>query len=108
MTEKPLLSISSKWTYAFVAVLVVLIANTGIFTIAYINTQRQLANIQTTLTDQERQLQDLQNQIEVLNYINQTGLMPWPEIYDQIKHSVVLIQTEAGLVQDSSTITKAT
>ncbi|MDH5624218.1 MAG: hypothetical protein OEY39_07100, partial [Candidatus Bathyarchaeota archaeon] len=81
MTEKPSSSISSKWTYAFVAILVVLIINTGIFTIAYLNTQRQLATIQTTLTDQERRLQDLQNQIDVLNYINQTGLMPWPEIY---------------------------
>ena len=97
MTEKPSSSISSKWTYAFVAILVVLIINTGIFTIAYLNTQRQLATIQTTLTDQERRLQDLQNQIDVLNYINQTGLIPWPEIYDQIKHSVVLIQTDAGL-----------
>ena len=97
MTEKPSSSISSKWTYAFVAILVVLIINTGIFAIAYFNTQRQLATIQTSLTDQERQLQDLQNQIDVLNYINQTGLMPWPEIYNQIKHSVVLIQTDAGL-----------
>jgi S1-C subfamily serine protease len=29
--------------------------------------------------------------------MNQTGLMPWPEIYNQIKHSVVLVQTEFGL-----------
>ena len=97
MTEKQSSSVSNKWTYAFVAILVVLIINTGIFTIAYLNTQRQLATIQTTLTDQERQLQDLQNQIDVLNYINQTGLIPWPEIYDQIKHSVVLIQINIGL-----------
>jgi S1-C subfamily serine protease len=97
MTEKPSSSVSNKWTYAFVATLVVLIINTGIFAIAYLNTQRQLATIQTSLTDQERQLQDLQNQIDILNYINQTGLMPWPEIYNQIKHSVVLIQINIGL-----------
>jgi len=97
MTEKPTSSVSNKWTYAFVAILVVLIIDTGIFAIAYLNIQRQLAASQRSLTDQEQQLQDLRNQIEILNYINQTGLMPWPEIYDQIKHSVVLIQTEAGL-----------
>ncbi len=97
MTEKPSSSVSNKWTYAFVAILVVLIINTGIFAIAYLNTQRQLATIQTSLTNQEQQIQGLQNQIDILNYINQTGLMPWPEIYDQIKHSVVLIQTELGL-----------
>lgn len=97
MTEKTSSSVSNKWTYAFVAILVVLIINTGIFAIAYLNTQRHLATIQTSLTNQEQQLQDLQNQIDILNYINQTGLMPWPEIYDQIKHSVVLIQTEIGL-----------
>jgi len=97
MTEKQSSSVSNKWIYAFVAILVVLIINTGIFAIAYLNTQRHLATIQTSLTNQEQQLQDLQNQIDILNYINQTGLMPWPEIYDQIKHSVVLIQTEIGL-----------
>jgi len=97
VTEKPSSSVSSKWTYAFVAILVVLIINTGVFAIAYLNTQRQLATIQTSLTNQEQRLQGLQNQIDILNYINQTGLMPWPEIYDQIKHSVVLVQTELGL-----------
>jgi len=97
MTEKPSSSVSNKWTYAFVATLVVLIINTGIFAIAYLNIQRQLATIQTSLTEQERGLQDLQNQFDILNYINQTGLMPWPKIYDQIKHSVVLIETEIGL-----------
>jgi len=97
MTEKPLSSVSNKWKYAFVATLIVLVINTGIFAVAYLNIQRQLANIQTSLTDQGQQLQNLQNQFEILNYINQTGLMPWPVIYDQIKHSVVLIQTDIGL-----------
>jgi len=97
MTEKPSSSVSNKWTYTFVATLVVLIINTGIFAIAYLNIQRKLATIQTSLTNQEQQLRNLQNQFDILNYINQTSLMPWPEIYDQIKHSVVLIQTEIGL-----------
>ena len=97
MTEKPSSSFSNKWTYAFLAILIVLIINTGIFAMAYLNTQRQLATVQTSLTNQERQLQDLRDQIEILNYINKTGFIPWPEIYNQIKHSVVLIQTELGL-----------
>ena len=97
MTEKPSSSVSNKWKYAFVAPLVVLIINTGIFAIAYLNIQGQLATIRTSLTDQERRLQDLQNQFDILNYINQTGFMPWPEIYNQIKHSVVLIQINVGL-----------
>jgi len=97
MTEKPSSSVSNRWAYAFVATLTVLIINTGIFAIAYLNMQHQLATIQTSLTDQGQQLQDLQNQFDILNYINQTGLMPWPEIYNQTKHSVVLIQTDIGL-----------
>jgi len=97
MTEKPSSSVSNKWTYAFVVTLIVLIINAGIFAIAYLNIQHRLATIQTSLTNQEQQLQDLQNQFDILNYINQTGLMPWPVIYNQIKHSVVLIQTDIGL-----------
>jgi S1-C subfamily serine protease len=97
MTEEPPSSVSNKWMYAFVLILVVLIINSGIFAITYLNTENQLATIQASVTGQERQLQDLQNQIAIINYINQTGLMPWPEIYNQIKPSVVLIQTEIGL-----------
>jgi len=97
MTEKPLPTVSNKWIYAFVATLAVLIANTGIFAIAYLDIQHRLTTIQTNLTDQERQLQNLQNQFDILDYINQTGLMPWPVIYNQIKHSVVLVQTDIGL-----------
>ena len=96
MTEKKV-SFANKWAYALAGTLVVLIINTGIFAIAYLNVHHQLETIQTSLTDQEQQLQNLQNQLDILDYINQTGLMPWPEIYNQIKHSVVLIQTDLGL-----------
>jgi len=97
MTEQPSPPSYNKWTYAFVIILAILIINTGIFTIAYFNIQKQLSTIQNSLTDQKRELQDLQQQFDILDYINQTSLMPWPEIYDQIKHSIVLIQTEIGL-----------
>jgi len=97
MTQQPSSSSSNKWAYAFIITLAILIINTGLFTITYLNIQNQLSTLQTSLTNQEQQFQDLQQQFDILNYINQTGLMPWPEIYDQIKHSIVLIQTNIGL-----------
>ncbi|RLI44790.1 trypsin [Candidatus Bathyarchaeota archaeon] len=97
MTEQPSSPSINKWTYAFIITLTILIVNTGIFTIAYLNIQNQLSTIQETLTDQNQQLQDLQQQFDILDYINQTSLLPWPEIYNQIKHSIVLIQTETSL-----------
>ena len=88
---------SNRGLYVYVFVLVILLANTGIFVIAYFNVQNQLSTLQESLNDQKMQLQDLQQQFSILSYINQTGFLPWPEIYDQIKHSVVLIQTDTGL-----------
>jgi len=96
MTYQPSGS-SDKWVYFFVFVLAILLANTGIFVTTYFNVQDQLSTLQESLNSQRQQLQDLQQQFNILGYINQTGLLPWPEIYNLIKHSVVLIQTEAGL-----------
>jgi S1-C subfamily serine protease len=97
MRGKPSSPSYNKWTYAFIIILAMLIFNTGFFIIAYSNIQNQLSSLQTSLTDQEGQLQNLQQQFDILDYVNQTSLMPWPEIYEQIKHSIVLIQTETGL-----------
>ncbi len=97
MIEQPSHS-SRKWIYAFAITLAVLIINTGIFTITYFNIQNEFSTLKTTLDEQGTRLQDLQQQIAIKDYINQTeGLMPWPIIYNQIKHSVVLIQTDLGL-----------
>jgi S1-C subfamily serine protease len=96
MTDQPSVS-SSKWGFIYVVVLAILLANTGIFVIAYLNIRNQFSTLQESLDNQRQQLQDLQQQFNILNYINQTSLMPWPEIYNQIKHSVVLIQTDTGL-----------
>jgi len=96
MTGQPSVS-SSKWRYVSIFVLIILLANTGIFIMGYFTVQNQLSSLQESLNDQRQQLQDLQQQFNILNYINQTWLMPWPEIYNQVKHSVVLIQTDAGL-----------
>jgi len=96
MTEQSSSPFSNKWTYAFIF-LAILIINSGFLTVTYFNIQNQLSTLQDSLDDQKRRLQDIQQQFHILDYINQTSLMPWPKIYDQIKHSIVLIQTELGL-----------
>jgi len=96
MAGQPSVS-SNKWVYVSVFVLAILLANTGIFVIAYFNIQNHLSTLQKSLNDQRQQLQDLQQQLDILGYFNQTGLLPWPKIYTQIKDSVVLIQTNIGL-----------
>ncbi len=90
-------SSSNKWVYALVFTIAFLFLNTGFFAIAYLNLQNRLDTFQRALTNQEGLMQDLQQQFDILDYINLTKLVPWPEIYDQIKHSVVLIQTDTGL-----------
>lgn len=97
MPEEPQSSVSSKWIYAFAAILILLIVNTAVFAVAFLNLQNQLEKMEASITEQSSEIQDLQNRIEILDTINQTGLMPWPTIYDQLKDSVVLIQTNLGL-----------
>jgi S1-C subfamily serine protease len=88
---------SNKWIYAFAAILILLIINTAVFAVAFLNLQNQLEKMETSLTEQNIEIEDLQNRIEILDTVNQTGLMPWSTIYDQLKESVVLIQTNLGL-----------
>ncbi len=97
MPEESSSSSSSKWAYAFAAILILLIVNTAVFAVAFLNLQNQLEKMETSLTEQSSEIQDLQNQLEILDIINQTGLMPWSTIYNQLKDSVVLIQTNLGL-----------
>ncbi len=97
MTGQPSSPSSNKLTYALIIILAIIILNTGIFIVAYLNIQDQLSTLQSSLADQEQQLQDMQQQLGIIDYLNQTNLVPWPEIYNQIKHSVVLIETELGL-----------
>jgi S1-C subfamily serine protease len=96
-TETPQYPVTSKRSYASVAILILLIVNTAIFAVAFLNLQNQLINMETTIAEQNTEIQDLQNRIEILDTIDQTGTVPWPSIYDQLKDSVVLIQTDVGL-----------
>ena len=88
---------SSRWAYAFAAILIILVVNTGVFAVAFLNLQNRLETMETALTEQGNEIQDLQNQLEIFDVIGQTGVMPWPTIYNQLDDSVVLIQTNLGL-----------
>lgn len=87
----------SKRSYVLTAVLIILIVNTGAFIAAFWGLQSQLEDMETSLAEQNNEIRDLQNQIEILDATNQTGLMSWSTIYNQLKDSVVLIQTNLGL-----------
>jgi len=97
MPEESSSSNSSKWVYAFTAILILLIVNTVVFAVAFLNFQDQLETIETRLAEQSNEIQNLQNRIEILDAVNQTGLIPWSTIYNQLKDSVVLIETNLGL-----------
>jgi S1-C subfamily serine protease len=97
MPEEQSPSSSNKWAYAFAAILIILVVNTGVFAVAFLNIQNQLETMDASITEQNSEIQDLQNQLEIFDAIDQTGLMPWPTIYNQVKDSVVLIQTNLGL-----------
>ena len=88
---------SRKLIYALVALFIILIINTGVFVLAFLNLHKQLETMDTNLTEQSIEIKDLQNQLEVFNIVNQTGMIPWPTIYNQLKDSVVLIETNLGL-----------
>ena len=88
---------SSKSSYFLTAVLIILIVNTGAFIAAFWGLQSQLEDMKTTLSEQNNKIRDLQNQIEIIDANNQAGLMSWSTIYNQLKDSVVLIQTNLGL-----------
>jgi len=88
---------SSKSSYFLTAVLIILIVNTGAFITAFWGLQSQLEDMKTTLSEQNNKIRDLQNQIEIIDANNQAGLMSWSTIYNQLKDSVVLIQTNLGL-----------
>jgi S1-C subfamily serine protease len=87
----------TKRSYALVAILILLIANMAIIAVVFFHFQNQLADMETTITEQNSEIQDLQNQIAILDVTNQTATVPWPTIYDQLNNSVVLIETDLGL-----------
>ncbi|MCW8802260.1 MAG: S1C family serine protease, partial [Candidatus Bathyarchaeota archaeon] len=87
----------SKWNHLFTAVLIILIVNTGVFIAGFWSSQNQIKTMENIIAQQNNKIQDLENQLEIFDVIDETGLMPWPTIYNQLKDSVVLIETDLGL-----------
>jgi len=87
----------SKWNHLFTAVLIILIVNTGVFIAGFWSSQDQIKTMENTIAQQNNKIQDLVSQLEILDVIDDTGFMPWPTIYGQLKNSVVLIETDLGL-----------
>ena len=90
-------SSSNKWGYVLGVIIIILIVNTGFFAITFLNLQDQLEKMENNLAENNNKIQSLQNQLEVFDVVNQTGMIPWPTIYNQLKDSVVLIETNLGL-----------
>ncbi|MCW4015486.1 MAG: trypsin-like peptidase domain-containing protein [Candidatus Bathyarchaeota archaeon] len=90
-------SSSSKRSYALAAIIMLLVVSTLVFAVAFLNLQNQMEAMDTRITEQSSEIQQLQNQLDIFGAINQTGVMPWSTIYNQLKDSVVLIQTDLGL-----------
>jgi S1-C subfamily serine protease len=83
--------------YASLLIVIVLVSNTAILVLALSNLENRLDAFEELIAEQTNEIEDLQNQIEVLDMINESGLIPWPTIHNQVKDSVVLIQTNLGL-----------
>jgi S1-C subfamily serine protease len=78
-------------------VLLIIVVNTAILSLALSSIQNSLDEMEYKLAQQDNRIKDLENQLEVVNVINKTEVMPWSTIYSQLEDSVVLIQTDLGL-----------
>jgi S1-C subfamily serine protease len=68
-----------------------------VFIAGFWSSQNQIKTMENTIAQQNNKILDLENQLEIFDVIDETGLMPWPTIYGQLKDSVVLIETDLGL-----------
>jgi S1-C subfamily serine protease len=90
-----------NWT-AFVIVAVLLL-NVGVvaylaitFTTEFNDLKMEFITLQTQATDLQSQLSGLRDQIRIVEYANVTEYLPLPAIFDAVKDSVVLIETDVG------------
>jgi S1-C subfamily serine protease len=90
-----------NWTpFIVVAVLllnVVVVAYLAItFTTEFTDLKTEFITLQTQATDLQSQLSGLRDQIQIVKYANVTEYLPLPAIFDAVKNSVVLIETDVG------------
>lgn len=90
-----------NWTpFVIVAVLllnVVVVAYLAYtFTTEFNDLKMEFITLQTQATDLQSQLSGLRDQIQIVKYANVTEYLPLPAIFDAVKDSVVLIETDVG------------
>ena len=102
---------TSRWLYASLVLLVLLIAQAGLFSFLLIGYQRDLTELQTRQNTLHADLASLEDSIEGLrsdlNQLQGTGIPPQPsgltlgQIYDLSKDSVVLITSKSRIFTGS-------
>ncbi len=97
MTAIPSTSGDRSNSRLFLTIILIVVINTVVLSLALSSIQNNLEKMETRLAEQDNKIKNLENQLETIDVINQTGIMPWPTIYNQVKDSVVLIQTDLGL-----------
>lgn len=97
MTAIPSTSGDRSNSRLFLTIILIVVINIVVLSLALASIQNNLETMETRLSEQDNKIKDLENQLEIIDVINQTGIMPWPTIYNQVKDSVVLIQTDLGL-----------
>jgi S1-C subfamily serine protease len=90
-----------NWTpFVVVAVLllnVVVVAYLAFtFTTEFTDLKTEFITLQIQATDIQSQLSGLRDQIQIVEYANVTEYLPLPAIFDAVKDSVVLIETDVG------------
>lgn len=96
---------SRKWTYVSITLIGVLAIYGILFSYAYLSLQSQLSNVQSQFSNLPEQIERIQQQLEdaqlqhqniIQRLTNQTSFVVFPQVFDLIKESVVLIVTNFG------------
>lgn len=85
---------SRKWRDISFFLILLVIVNVGFFANTYFDLRSQFSSLQDQFQENQREIQRLQQQIEVITYINQSNYLPIPKVFDIIKDSVVRIKTQ--------------
>ena len=94
-------TVSRKWMYGSLTLVVILVVLSGFFVYSYFNIQSQFSNLQRQFESVQQNLEDSQRQLQIAllqlqNSNKSTPSLPIPQIYDLVKDSVVLIMTNLG------------
>jgi len=85
---------SKKWRDISFFLILLVIINVGFFATTYFELRSQFSSLRDQFQENQREIQRLQQKIEVITYINQSNYLPIPKVFEIIKDSVVLIKTK--------------